>query len=72
MFREWQETIQGPTQAYEAKFFTLQTAFDAAEAEREGEFSLMKEIMSKIVSALEDKAGSDLISMSGFKDAHMA
>jgi hypothetical protein len=28
MFREWQETIQGPTQAYEAKFFTLQTAFD--------------------------------------------
>jgi len=32
----------------------------------------MKEILSKIISALEDKAGSDLISMSGFKDAHMA
>lgn len=31
MFREWQETLQGPTKAYEAKFFTLQTALDSAE-----------------------------------------
>ena len=35
-------------------------------------FRYMKEILSKVVSALEDKAGSDLIGMSGFKDGHVA
>lgn len=31
---------------------------------RESEFGLMKEMMKKLVAALEDKAGSDLINIS--------
>ena len=34
---------------------------DQAESERETEFGLMKEIMKKLVHALEDRAGADLI-----------
>ena len=28
MFREWQETIQGPTQKYDAKIFTIQSLME--------------------------------------------
>ena len=28
MFKEWQETFQGPTQKYDAKIFTIQSLFD--------------------------------------------
>ena len=61
MFREWQETIQGPTQKYDAKIFTLQSIMEQQEMERETEFGLVKELMKKMVYALEDKAGADLI-----------
>lgn len=61
MFKEWQETFQGPTQKYDAKIFTIQSLFDQAESERETEFGLMKDLMKKLVHALEDRAGADLI-----------
>ena len=37
---------------------------DQAESERETEFGLMKDIMKKLVHALEDRAGADLIQAS--------
>lgn len=43
----------------------MQTAFDSVEAQRESEFGFMKELIKKLVFALEDKASSDLISLSG-------
>lgn len=67
MFREWQETLQGPTLAYEAKFYTFQAALDQAEAERESEFGMVKDLIKKLVLALEDKASQELMNMSGYK-----
>lgn len=41
--------------------FTLQSAFNTAEATRESEFLLMKELMKKLVAALEDKSSHELV-----------
>ena len=40
----------------------MKQSMDQGETERETEFGLMKEIVKKLVHALEDKATTDLIS----------
>ena len=55
IFREWQGTIQGPTQKYDAQIFTLKNVVSEAEIERETEFGLMKNVVANLIHALEDK-----------------
>lgn len=54
-FRDWQETLQGPTQKYDAQIFTLKNVVSEAEIERETEFGLMKNVVANLIHALEDK-----------------
>ena len=54
-------SIKSKGSKYDAKIFTIQSLFDQAESERETEFGLMKDLMKKLVHALEDRAGADLI-----------
>ena len=61
MFRQWQQTIQGPTQKYDAQIFTLKSQMGHNETERETEFGLMRDVIKKLVYALEDKATTDVI-----------
>ena len=61
IFRQWQETIQGPTQKFEAQIFAVNSQVKQAESERETEFGLMKEIVKNLVHALEDKTTTDLL-----------
>ena len=61
LFREWQETLQGPTAKFEAQIFAVKSSVQQAESERETEFGLMKEIVKTLVHALEDKTTTDLL-----------
>ena len=61
MFRNWQETLQGPTQKFESQIFTLNKVVGLSEKEREGEFGMLKEVVSHLVHALEDKTTTDII-----------
>lgn len=61
MFRQWQETLQGPTKKYEAQIFTLKNQVGVSDVERESEFTLMRDVITKLVHALEDKATTEII-----------
>ena len=60
MFRNWQETLQGPQQKFDAQIFTLKSVVNEAEKERESEFSLLHDTMKKLVHALEDKVTTEM------------
>ena len=60
MFRQSQETQQGPTQKYDAQIYTIKSLLDASETTRETEFGFLKDLVRKLVFALEDKAVTDL------------
>ena len=53
MFRDWQETIQGPTQKFDARIFSLRKEVDYSEKERESEFAMLKGVIGNLVKALE-------------------
>ena len=61
LFKKWQETMSGPTLQMDAKMFQISSQLNISETERETEFGLMKEVMKKLVYALEDKASQDMI-----------
>ena len=48
MFRNWQETLQGPQQKFDAQIFTLKNVVKESEQERESEFALLQNTMKKV------------------------
>jgi len=56
MLRHWQENAVGLSQKNEARVFTLQSILQEMERARESEFGLIKELIKKLLFALESKA----------------
>ena len=63
MFRQWQENVHNPTVKYEAQMFSVNSKMQQNEQERETEFGLMFDVMTKLVQALEDKTSNELVQM---------
>lgn len=61
LFRQWQENMKNPQTLYEAQMFSVNSKIQQVDAERETEYSLIHDVMRKLVQALEDKTSHDLI-----------
>ena len=61
MFRQWETNVQNPQSKFEAQIFSVNSKVQQAESERESEFTMMKEVIQKLVIALEDKASHDMV-----------
>lgn len=65
LFRQFQENLQGPTQKFDARICSIRNEVTYAERERESEFSLLKDVVTRLVHALEDKVSNESITKQG-------
>ena len=68
MYRFYQETIQGPTQKFDAQIHTLKTAVNVTDQDRMIEFSMLKDAIDNIIRALTDKTRTDLLAGASTND----
>ena len=68
MYRFYQETIQGPTQKYEAQIHTLKTAVNVTDQDRVVEFALLKDAIDNILRALTEKTRIDIVAGASTND----
>lgn len=61
LFRQFQETLQGPTQKFDARICSIRNEVTYAEREREAEFGMLKDVVTRLVYALEDKVSNESI-----------
>ena len=68
MYRHYQETIQGPTQKYDAQIHSMKTAINVTDQDRMVEFTMLKDAIDNILRALTDKTRTDLLAGASTND----